>query len=119
MERHSDELLITAEALSVYAELTDDYNPIHMDPAFAAGTVMKGVIAHGTLSLALIWQALARQTEAPQTGLLLDIRFIKPVRLGDWVHAGARPGLPGEYEVWVANDRDEVVIAGTATFPCN
>ena len=42
------------QAILAYAELTGDFNPIHVDPEFAAKTPMGGVIAHGTLSLNLI-----------------------------------------------------------------
>jgi len=41
---------IDMAAILAYAEITGDFNPIHVDPAFAATTAMGGVIAHGTLS---------------------------------------------------------------------
>jgi acyl dehydratase len=41
-----------------YAAVTNDCNPIHVDKEFAAKSPMGGIIAHGSMSLALIWQAL-------------------------------------------------------------
>ena len=49
---------VTQDSIRTYAEITGDYNPLHLDEEFAAKTPMKGVIAHGTMSLSLIWQSL-------------------------------------------------------------
>jgi 3-hydroxybutyryl-CoA dehydratase len=46
------------DTIMAYAAVTNDYNPIHVDKAFAAKSPMGGIIAHGTMSVALIWQAL-------------------------------------------------------------
>ncbi|MEQ9642665.1 MAG: MaoC family dehydratase [Alphaproteobacteria bacterium] len=104
--------------INLYAEITGDPNPIHTDPAFAATTEMGGVIAHGTLSANLIWQA-ARETFGPQVGAgaKLDIKFLRPVRVGDRVTASGDQAADGTWQVWVKNQNDETVIAGTLTLP--
>jgi acyl dehydratase len=107
-------------AIRLYAEVTDDFNPIHIDPEFAAKTPMRGIIAHGMLSLNLVWQSL-RATyggEAAQ-GAKLDIRFVRPVREDDVVSAGGHmiAGSPGVYAVAVTNQNGEPVISGTLTLP--
>jgi len=102
-------LTVDSAVIAAYAELTNDFNPIHLDPEFAARTPMGGVIAHGTMSIGLIWQALQRSVGAAAfEGAELDIRFIKPVRLGDTLVAGghARADEPGAYEVWVRAEND-------------
>lgn len=112
------ERLVDRQAIMDYAELTNDYNPIHVDPEFAAKTSFGGVIAHGTMSVALIWQALTKTLgHDALPGISLDIRFMKPVRIGDQVTGGgelidssARPA----YNVWVKNQKGEVLIGGTA-----
>jgi len=112
--------LVDRAAIRRYADLTHDYNPIHLDPAFAARTPMGGVIAHGMLSMSLIWQALAA-TFGPDAmaGLELDVRFAKPVREDTWVTAGGtRIGEEAKYEVWVRAEQNagaDTVIAGTVT----
>jgi acyl dehydratase len=109
---------IDREAIGLYAAITDDYNPIHIDPEFAARTAMGGIIAHGMLSLNLIWQSLeASFGPGGAAGALLDIRFTRPVRADDVVTAGGEriPEEGGRYRVWVRNQRAETVIEGHLT----
>lgn len=111
----ANELDVTAEAIRAYAEITDDFNPIHVDPAFAATTPMKGVIAHGTMSLALIWQMLRREFGAARTSKArIDIRFTQPVRIGDRLRACKASDDQGGYTVWVENQAHQAVIKGNA-----
>jgi acyl dehydratase len=111
------QLTVQPELIAAYAELTQDYNPIHLDPVFAAGTPMGGVIAHGTMSIGLIWQSLERSLGAALlTGAELDIRFIQPVRVGAHLVAGGqlREAQANTYEVWVRADSDDCIV-GTLT----
>lgn len=110
---------IDRSAIRLYAEITDDFNPIHVDPEFAATTPMRGIIAHGMLSLNLIWQSLrATYGAGAAEGAKLDVRFVRPVRENDVVSAGGRlqPGSTDAYDVVVANQEGEPVITGTLTF---
>lgn len=112
--------LVDFQAILDYADLTNDRNPIHVDHEFAAKTPFGGVIAHGTMSVALIWQALARTLGKDVLERVdLDIRFLKPVRIGDCVAGGGdlRPGTESVYDVWVRTQagEGEPVISGTAT----
>ena len=118
MERlESVTMKVDRAAILAYAGITGDFNPIHVDPEFAAKTPLGGVIAHGTLSLNLIWQSLAASfgTDALR-GASLDIRFSRPVRDGDTVQAGGRlsDAEPELYDVWVRNQDGLNVIEGTA-----
>lgn len=108
-------LKVDAATIRAYAELTDDFNPIHLDPEFAATTPLGGVIAHGTLSVCLLWQALFRSFgEQAFDGLDLDIRFVKPVRIGETLLAGGEPtGTDGGYGVWVRGDDGSDRVVGT------
>ena len=82
-------LLITHEVIRAYADLTQDFNPLHLDAEFAAGTAMGGVIAHGTLSINLVWQSItAALGDRALEHAELDIRFVKPVRVGERLVAG-------------------------------
>ncbi|MBM3556672.1 MAG: acyl dehydratase, partial [Alphaproteobacteria bacterium] len=84
-------LVVDQAAIAKYAAITNDFNPIHLDADFAAKTPMKGIIAHGTMSLGLLWQALGRAFDpAELSRLAIDIRFVRPVRIGDTVTAGGR-----------------------------
>ncbi|MDF1793216.1 MAG: MaoC family dehydratase [Roseovarius sp.] len=109
------DLVVTAEAIRAYAAITDDFNPIHVDPDFAATTPMKGVIAHGTMSLALIWQMLRREFGPARSGKAsLEIRFTQPVRIGDHLRACHAPDDQGGFDVWVENQAGVAVIKGSA-----
>lgn len=110
-------LTVTEEIIRSYAELTDDFNPIHVEADFAAKTPMGRPIAHGTLSLCLVWQCLQRNLGAQALNNLdLQVRFIKPVYIDDVVTAGGQPSetVVGLYEVWVRGHDGSDRIVGTA-----
>lgn len=111
-------LLVGINAIRLYADITGDYNPIHLDPEFASKTPMGGIIAHGMLSLSLIWQSLYATFGLDRMkDVTMDIRFVRPVRENDLAIAGgSRKEEAGAYEVWVRaenNNRIETVIAGS------
>lgn len=110
---------IDRAAIHLYAEITDDFNPIHVDPDFAARSPMGGIIAHGLLSVNLVWQSVRASLGAGAVeGAALDIRFLRPVREDDVVTAGGRRHEDGDgYEVWVRNQHGETVIAGRVRHP--
>ena len=107
----------SAEAVAKYAELTDDFNPIHLDPVFAAATPFGRPIVQGTLTLNLVWQSL-RETFGPAAlpGVEIDIRFTAPVLVGETVTATGRPKKDNAavYEIAVTKDDGTVVLSGTA-----
>ncbi len=112
--------IIDRPAIRLYAGVTDDFNPIHVDPEFAATTPMRGIIAHGMLSLNLIWQSLRVTYGADAAeGARLDVRFVRPVRENDTVSARGRirEGATGVYDVVIENQHGEPVISGTLTLP--
>ena len=122
MSRHINQietpigLAVDQDMIRTYAEITDDRNRIHIDPEFAATTSMGGVIAHGTLSMNLIWQWMGRTLgKESLSGAKLDIRFLKPVRPGDRVEAGGKCTVdnPNRYVVWIRNQSGENVIEGS------
>ncbi|MBK9129480.1 MAG: MaoC family dehydratase [Phycisphaerales bacterium] len=74
-------LPVRFETILAYAEITGDYNPIHVDPEFAARSPMKGVIAHGTMSMNLLWQSIAATLgEDALRRTVLDVKFVRPVQ---------------------------------------
>lgn len=78
--------LVDEAAITAFAEVSDDRNPVHLDEAYAATTQFKGRIAHGMLSGAYISALMA--TELPGPGsiyLSQSLRFKRPVRIDDEV----------------------------------
>ena len=105
---------VTAEMIRQYADITNDHNPIHLDPVFAASTPMGGVIAHGTMSLALIWQMLRVGFGPERTARAqLSIRFTRPVRIGARLVASGEPLADGSYAVRVSDQDGLAVIEGS------
>jgi acyl dehydratase len=79
-------VIVTEERISQFAEASDDYNPVHMDDAFASKTAYRGRIAHGLLSAS--FGSAVVGTILPGAGaiyLAQTLAFHKPVRIGDVV----------------------------------
>lgn len=79
---------VTEADLVLFAGVTGDTNPVHLDQEFAESTMFKGRIAHGMLSASFISTAIG--TKLPGPGCIYvaqSLRFKAPVRAGDTVHA--------------------------------
>jgi len=79
--------VITQQIINCYAEASRDFNPIHVNPTFAAKTPLGGTIAHGMLSLAYISQ-LMTEVFGHHWGNSgkLNVRFKNPARPGDTIN---------------------------------
>jgi 3-hydroxybutyryl-CoA dehydratase len=78
--------LVTDELIRAFAEVSGDFNPIHLDENFAAGTRFGKRIAHGMLSGAFISAVLGYEfRERRIVYLSQTMRFISPVFIGDTV----------------------------------
>src|SRR3954468_23407770 len=79
---------ITEERIGLFAEASDDFNPVHMDEAYASKTAYRGRIAHGLLSAS--FGSAVVGTILPGAGsiyLSQTLASHKPVRIGDVVIA--------------------------------
>ena len=75
---------VVQDRINDYAKASGDFNPIHIDPAFAAGTPLGGTIAHGMLILAYVSDYMTDLFGmAWITGGQLSCRFKDPARPGD------------------------------------
>lgn len=84
-EKH---VTVTEERIQRFAEASDDFNPVHMDEAFASRTAYRGRIAHGLLSAS--FGSAVVGTILPGAGAIYlgqTLAFHKPVRIGDVVTA--------------------------------
>jgi phosphate acetyltransferase/phosphate butyryltransferase len=78
------ERTLTAQDIQLFAVLSGDANPQHLDPEFAAASRFHGVIAHGMLGGALISAVLGTRLPGPGTVYLSQtLKFLAPVRIGD------------------------------------
>ena len=82
---------ITEEDVLAFADLSGDINPVHLNDAFAAGTIFKRRIAHGFLTGSLFSTVLG--TKLPGPGCIYlsqSLKFRAPVYIGDEVVATCR-----------------------------
>jgi acyl dehydratase len=71
-----------------FVEAVGDYNPVHSDPVYAAGTVFKTPIAPGIYTAGLISAVIGTTLPGPGAIYLSQtLKFIKPVRAGDAITA--------------------------------
>lgn len=79
---------ITDADIVMFAGVSGDTNPVHLDEDYAAGTVFKTRIAHGMLSAGLISAVLGTKLPGPGAIYLSQtLKFKAPVRIGDTVTA--------------------------------
>ena len=79
---------ITDADILMFAAISLDTNPVHMDADAAAASVFKERVAHGMLSAGLISAVMG--TRLPGNGTVYleqTLRFRRPVRIGDTVTA--------------------------------
>jgi 3-hydroxybutyryl-CoA dehydratase len=77
---------VTEDDIVLFAQVSGDNNPVHLDEAFAAQTPFKTRIAHGMLSAAYISAVIGTQLPGPGTIYMQQaLRFKRPVKIGDEV----------------------------------
>lgn len=111
---------ITETDVVIYAGLTGDFNPMHINDEYARSTRFGGRIAHGGLIEGLIAPVIGMKLPGPGTiALERSVRFKAPVRIGDTITAKA---IVSEKTIeknivvlkceW-RNQRGELVMEGT------
>lgn len=72
----------------LYAGVTGDFNPAHIDQEYAQKTFFKSRIAHGMLTAGFISTILGNKLPGPGTIYLRqDLKFLAPVLIGDTITA--------------------------------
>ena len=72
----------------MYAGISGDLNPAHINEEYAAGTFFKNRIAHGMLTAGFISAVIGMQLPGPGTIYMgQTLQFLAPVRIGDTVTA--------------------------------
>ena len=107
--------------INLYAEASQDFNPIHIDKDFAKKTPLGGTIAHGMLILAYVSQMMSAVFgRSWLTGGKFNVRFKTPARPGDTITVSGRISRieKGEdqtlihCDVLCRNQNGETVITG-------
>ena len=113
---------ITETDIVLFAGITGDFNPMHVDEVTASATKFGGRIAHGMLSASLLSATLGMKLPGPGAIYMSQsLRFTRPVRIGDTVTARVEvlELMTEKNRVRVGtecrNQAGDVVITGEAT----
>lgn len=113
---------VTEADITLFAGYSGDFNPAHINAVEAEQGMFGGRIAHGMLSAGFISTVLGMQLPGPGTIYMgQELRFVKPVYIGDTVTATATVVERNEeknrlrLETVVINQKGEPVITGFAT----
>lgn len=83
LEKH-----VTDEDILLFAKVSTDHNPVHLDESYAQDTIFGGRIAHGMLTAGLVSAVIGEQLPGHGTVYLgQTLKFLGPVRPGDQVRA--------------------------------
>ena len=116
--------------IQLFAAVSGDINPLHLDPVYAASTRFGERIAHGMLSGAFVSACLAIELLGPGTIYLSQtLNFRLPVKIGDTVTVTLEVVVKHErhsrltLDCKVRNQNGKLVVTGTAevmapTEPC-
>jgi phosphotransacetylase/acyl dehydratase len=112
---------LTEQDITLFAVMSGDINPAHVDPDYARSSRFREVIGHGMWSGALISTVLGTEFPGPGTIYLgQNLRFRRPVKVGDTVtiKVSATEKDPEKGRVTLntecVNQDGEVVVSGNA-----
>ena len=115
------ERTLTEQDIKLFAVMSGDINPAHVDPEYAMSSRFREVIGHGMWSGALISTVLGTEFPGPGTIYLgQNLRFRRPVKVGDTitikVTAKEKDTSKGRVvlDTECFNQNGEVVVSGTA-----
>lgn len=112
---------ITDEDVRLFAQVSGDHNPVHLDDEYAKGTMFGQRIAHGMLSVSVISALLGE--DFPGAGSIYlgqNIKFVKPVFIGDTITVTATVTKYREdkrilsLDTIVTNQNGDTVVEGDA-----
>jgi acyl dehydratase len=82
--------VVEQDDIAAFVEAVGDYNPVHSDAAYAAGTPFKVPIAPGIFTAGLISAVIGTRLPGPGAIYLSQsLKFVKPVKAGDTITARA------------------------------
>ena len=115
------DFFISEELGRSFAQISGDYNPVHLDEEYARGTIFGKRIAHGMLLGSYISGVLGNDFPGEGTIYLKqDMKFVKPVYYGDTITISVKILDKDDtrnrmtLETNCYNQASELVLAGTA-----
>jgi 3-hydroxybutyryl-CoA dehydratase len=111
---------VTETDIALFAGVTGDFNPVHIDAVAAEKSMFGARIAHGMLSAGFISAVLGMRLPGPGSIYLSQtLRFTKPVRIGDTITARVEvvelmPKRRVRLATACRNQHGEMVVEGEA-----
>jgi len=120
---------ITPADIKVFADLTGDHNPIHVDPEFAARSIFGTCISHGPMMVGITFGLLSKLDLLDGTIIALkaiEWSFNAPIKADDSIHVRAtvEKALASRksedrgtvtFAIEIINQDDAIVQVGSAT----
>ena len=115
----SFERTVTEQDVTQFAQISGDYNPLHLDDEYAKTTEYQGTIVYGMFMAALVSRLVGMELPGKKALLMKEsLEFKKPVRVGDVLvvkgvlaHKSQASGL---VEIAIEIRRaDELLVAGS------
>ncbi len=111
---------ITETDVYLFAGITADLNPLHIDRQYAATTQFTRPLAHGVIGVGILIGVMARELPG---GVLLgeSIKFLQPVYIGDTITARVEVIAKDEakdlitFRIWCENQDGLIVMDGEAS----
>jgi acyl dehydratase len=110
---------VTARDVELYAEITEDRNPLHFDPDFAARTRFGRLVAQGGITSGMLNALVAMDLPGPGTVFMSQtLRYLAPTYLGDTLTAevevlAVKPDKPVcQLKAIITNQDGTVVLEG-------
>lgn len=110
---------VSESDINLFAGITGDFAPHHIDEAYASTTRFKGRIAHGILTVGIVSAAIARLVSPGAVTKGHEFKFTAPVYIGDTVTAVAEviavdvPRRRVTLRTTAYNQRNELLLDGT------
>lgn len=112
---------VTETDIYLFAGVTGDFNPAHVNEAYARNTFFKTRIAHGMLAAGFISAAIGMQLPGPGTVYIgQELKFLAPVHIGDTITAHVEVAEINSEKnrvtlrTWCANQEGVKVLEGDA-----
>ena len=116
--------VVTQDGIDAYAEISGDFNPLHVDPEAAAASEFGGIIAHGPIALHAFFRAATQWlgADALPPGSKVKVTYRAPTRPGDELscrldEVTTAPGAGHEVSAACVNQDGTTVVSISALLP--
>jgi acyl dehydratase len=108
---------ISRESIGQFAEITDDFSPVHLDLEYARSLGLKDNFAHGLLGATWAVGVLSRVAEVASAPVAAQFSFGIPVFCGDSISVESTPGAPtGQVDFSIVNEQGQQSTDGAVHF---